>query len=283
MHTIHVTGASGTLASSVLRRIPASQRVTASSRTLGTLPDGSARLHADFDDPASLDGVFRGTDVLFLVSAGQGEDDTVIARHGVAIDAAEAAGVPHIVYTSLPRAADHVSLATAHRWTENRLRAGSADFTILRNGLYAELSEPFVAEAVRTGVLRAPFGTGRWSAVVREDLADVAAKVLIAPGDHIGRVYELVGDEAISGDDVAEEITRAGRPVRYAPVALADLRAGLTQAGTPPWQVPMVVSVFANITGGFLGSTESDLASLLDAPPRRALGIIREVAKAVVV
>ena len=98
-------------------------------------PGGRPRI--EFDDPASLD--FSGVDVLLLISAGYGEDDEVTARHGAAIDAAERAGVGHIVYTSLSGAGDHLTFALAHRWTERRLRRGRARWTILRNGLYAEL------------------------------------------------------------------------------------------------------------------------------------------------
>ncbi|WP_338673800.1 NAD(P)H-binding protein [Streptomyces sp. SCSIO 30461] len=88
----------------------------------------------DFDEPSTLAGGFEGAEVL-LISAGHGEGGTVMARHG----AAEKAGVSHVVCTSLSADGDHLPYALPHRWTERRLQDGTMDWTILRNGLYAEL------------------------------------------------------------------------------------------------------------------------------------------------
>jgi NAD(P)H dehydrogenase (quinone) len=76
---------------------------------------------------------------LLFVSAGAAEDDTVIERHRRVIEAAERDHVQHIIYTSLTSEGDHLTFALGHRWTERRLAAGSTPWTVLRNGLYAEL------------------------------------------------------------------------------------------------------------------------------------------------
>jgi len=110
-------------------------------------------------------------------------------------------------------------------------------------------------------------GAGRWAAVAREDLADVAAKVTADAARHRGKVYELVADRAVSGAEIARTVADSGRAVSYVPTDLAQLRRDLTQAGVPPWQVPTVVSAFANIAAGFLAGTGRDLKALLDEPP----------------
>lgn len=272
---IFVTGASGGLGRLVLDRLADGEPVIAGSRTPDrVLHEGDVR-HLDFDDPTTLVGGFRGTEVLLLISAGQGEDDTVIRRHGAAIDAAEQAGVKHIVYTSLTGAGDCLALALTHRWTERRLMAGRANWTILRNGLYAELGIPAAAQAAATGEFNAPMGDGLWAAVAREDLADVAANVARDAASHHGKVYELVADRAVSGADIADAVAAStGRTVTYNPTNLAQLRQELTNAGVPAWQVPTVVSTHANIAAGFLAGTDGNLKGLLDAPPRSALAVI---------
>lgn len=278
---IIVTGASGGLGRLVLDRLSGlgtaviGGPVVVGSRSSGGLPAELQPRALDFDDPAGLPAAFAGADVALLISAGQAEDDVVIARHGAAIDAAEAAGVGHIVYTSLAAAGDHVALAMSHRWTERRLRAGRAHWTILRNGLYAELAIPGATEAAVTGQYTAPMGEGRWAAVAREDLADVAASVLADAARHREKIYELVGDRALSGDDIAGAVAGAtGRPVDYRPGTLAQLRTGLTAAGLPAWQVPSVVSSYSAIGAGFLDGTGGDLAAMLGVTPRSALNVI---------
>ncbi len=272
---ILVTGASGGLGALVLERLAGTTDVLAGSRTPHQVATGGEVRRLDFDDPTSLVAGFEGAEVVLLISAGQGEDDTVIARHGAAIDAAERVGVRHIVYTSLTGAGDCLALALTHRWTERRLMAGRADWTILRNGLYAELAIPGAAQAATTGRYDGPMGAGRWAAVARQDLATVAAKVTADAASHGGKVYELVGEETVSGADIARTVADAtGQHVSYEPTDLTQLRAGLTHAGLPAWQVPTVVSTFANIAAGFLAGTGGDLRVLLDAPPRCALSVI---------
>lgn len=262
---ILVTGASGGLGRLILDRLTAlGADVVGGTREPAAL-GGSAR-RIDFDDPASLD--FSGVDVLLLISAGYGEDDDVTARHGAAIDAAERAGVGHIVYTSLSGAGDHLTFAMAHRWTERRLRRGRASWTILRNGLYAELLGQITNP--HDGVITAPLGEGRLAAVAREDLADVAAHVAAAPAAHASKIYELVGDRALGAAEIAETLS-----VQYRPATLADSRAMLSALGLAPFQVPMMMSIFSAIAGGFLDGTNSDLAELLGTRPRSALDVIR--------
>jgi len=277
---IVVTGASGGLGRLVLDRLTGEGpvvggAVVAGGRSPDRLPGGLHPRPLDFDDPAGLPAAFSDADVVLLISAGQGEDDAVIARHAAAIDAAEAAGVRHIVYTSLTGAGDHLALAISHRWTERRLMTGRADWTILRNGLYAELAIPGTAEAAVTGEYTAPMGEGRWAAVAREDLAAVAANVVSDAACHRGKVYELVGDRAVSGRDIADTVAEAtGGSVSYLPDTLGQLRFALTTAGMPEWQVPTVISSYSAIGAGFLDGTGGDLTALLGGPPRSALDVI---------
>lgn len=66
------------------------------------------------------------------------------------------------------------------------------------------------ARSIRdTGQLALPFGTGRTSPVAATDVADVVTTVLLAPQDHLGRVYELTGPAALDIDGLAEQYAKA--------------------------------------------------------------------------
>lgn len=261
---ILITGASGQLASQIVAgaRQAGLAMLTASRST-------DADRQMDFDRPETLD--FTGIETLFLTSAGYAEDDVVVRRHGAVLTAARAQGVGHIVYTSLSRASDHLGFALAHRWTEREIRVSGTDWTILRNGLYAELIGALAAP--RDGRISTPFGQGRISAVARADLAEAALAVLTAPAAHAGRCYELAGPAAFSVPDLAQ---RLGVP--YEPVPFEVERARLSSLPLFPFQPPMLMSIFSSAAGGFLEADSTNLQELV-REPRDALAIACAIAQ----
>ncbi|ARF71074.1 NAD(P)H-binding protein [Streptomyces sp. NPDC012600] len=264
---IMVTGASGQLASLTLQEL-ADRKVPAlgGSRTPA---DGQRRL--DFDDPAGLD--LTGVSTLVLISAGYAEDDQVIARHRALLDAAVRDGVEHVVYTSLTATGDHLGFALAHRVTESLVRASGLAWTILRNGLYAELFGALLAWTP-DGVESA-FGDGALAAVARADLAAAAAVVAGDRTAHVGRVYELVGTP-ITADGVAERLRVAHRTI-----GLGEYRARLLADDTLlPFQPPMLASIATSVRHGLLGGSGPDLAGLLDRPLTDALTVASATAAA---
>lgn len=289
---ILVTGVSGSLGGLIRDGLSAAGGLEVVGGTRSG--DGRTARRIDFDDPASLAEGLRGVDVLVLVSAGYAEDDVVLARHGAVADAAAAAGVRHVVYTSLAGSGDRTTLALPHRWTESRLAAGPFDVTVLRNGLYAEvpvgLAAAGAASAAQTGVFAAAFGDGRVSVVAREDLADVAVRVAAETerdlaaggrGRHAGKTYELEGVTAIGGADIADVLTEAlGRQVRYQPISIADARGALAGSGLEPYQVTHTLSVFSNIGAGLMHAGRTDLTALLPAAPRSVRDLIVDAVKA---
>ncbi|MET9318284.1 NmrA family NAD(P)-binding protein [Kribbella sp. NPDC003505] len=289
---ILVTGISGALGSLIFDGLSARGDLEVVGGT--RRGDGTGRRRIDFDDPATLVDGFAGADVLVFVSAGYAEDDVVLARHGAAADAAAAAGVRHVVYTSLASSGDLMSIALAHRWTEARLAAAPFDVTVLRNGLYAEVPAGLAAagavSAASTGVFAAALGTGKVSVVAREDLADVATRVAadidndLAAGRrsrHAGQAYELEGITAIGGDDIADMISSAlDRPIEYRAVSLAQARQDLAGSGLEPYQLAHTISLFSNVGAGLLEATSTDLTTLLTSEPRPVREAVVEVVKA---
>ncbi|GHC76499.1 NAD(P)H-binding protein [Streptomyces flavofungini] len=259
-----ITGATGALGKLVTARLADRDDVL-----VGTRAPAPGQRRVDFDDPSSLD--FTGVTTLLVISAGAAEDDVVAARHEAVITAAEKAGVGHLVYTSLSGDGDHLTYALAHRWTERRLLRSTLRWTVLRNGLYAEFLAAIAAPGP-DGTIAAPLGDGRLAAVARADLADVAVRVATDPAPHAGRTYELVGEQPLSGTDLAEALGG-----RYQPGTLTATREAITTAAEAlPFQVPMLLSTYSAIAGGFLDGTsiaDNQLRALLGRAPRSALEV----------
>jgi NAD(P)H dehydrogenase (quinone) len=146
-------------------------------------------------------------------------------QHEAAIDAAKAAGVRHVVYTSglKPAPPNPAVVAPSHHATEQALARSGLAWTVLRNSLYADYQLPEAQRALDTGVLVHNRGRGTVAYVAREDCAAAAAAVLLQPG-HERAVYEITGGESFSADDLAKLYAElGGKSVRVRAVDDAEL------------------------------------------------------------
>lgn len=255
---ILVTGAGGQLAAAILTHLAD----LGADAIGGSRAPGPGDRPMDFDVPQGLD--LREVRTLVLVSAGYAEDDVVVARHRAVLEAARRDGVEHVIYTSLVGQGDHLGFALAHRATERMLRDSGMEWTILRNGLYAELIGDLLTW--HDDVLDSPFGSGAVAAPARDDLARAAAVVAAGPEQHRERIYELTGPP-FTAADIGQALA----------VPVSELTVGeyrkrvLGAAGLLPFQPPMLVSIATSIRHGFLSRHHPDLGELLGHPPTAGL------------
>ena len=148
-----ITGASGKLgrraAELTLEKCPPERLilVTRNPEGLTDLGERGADVRfGDFSDPPSLRKAFAGGERMLLVSTTN--LGLRINQHRAAIDAAVAAGVGHVIYTSvlLPAPPNPSVIAPSHHFTERALAESGMSWTVLRNSLYADYQVP---EAVR--------------------------------------------------------------------------------------------------------------------------------------
>jgi len=220
---------------------------------------------AGYDDSEAMRRAFDGVDVLFLPSAGE-HPDRVGSLHRPAIEAAVAAGVGRVVYTSfLGAAPDCVfTFGRDHFFTEGILRESGMGWTFLRDSIYLDFV-PFFAGA--DGVIRGPAGDGRVAAVARDDIADVALAVLLSD-EHAGAAYELSGGEAFTMAEAAEVITReTGREVTFVNETLEEARESRRPSGAPDWEIEGWVTTYAAIAAGELDVVTDHVERIAGHPP----------------
>ena len=258
---IGLTGVTGHLGRKVLDRLVAAGTpavLLARRPERVDAPSDWERRRCDYADPTGAQAALRGVDVLFMVSGAETPDR--VDQHVALVDAAVAAGVRHVAYTSFLGAAPDATftLARDHWATEEHLRASGLSWTFLRDGLYAD----FLSMMTVDGAIRGPAGDGRVAAVAQDDIADVAAVVLRDPGPHAGATYDLTGPEALTLDEVAQVVSEVtGTPTRYEPETLEQAYASRASYGAPDWQVDAWVSTYTAIAAG-------ELATVSDAVPR---------------
>ena len=232
-------------------------------RELGGLGVRTATI--DYTDPASLAAAFVGADKVLLISGtAQGQR---VAQHAAVIEAAKAAGVGQLVYTSAPKADDTpLVLAPEHAATEVLIRESTVPFTILRNNWYTENYLDTAKQAIATGEIVGSAGDGRVASASRADFAAAAAVVLTTDG-HQGHTYELAGDVAWTFDEFAGVLgDLAGRPISYRSVTTEQHVEILKGFGLDDGTAGFVAALDGNIRDGALDSSSTDLRDLIGRP-----------------
>ncbi|MFZ2268066.1 MAG: SDR family oxidoreductase [Azonexus sp.] len=269
---IVITGASGQLGrlviEALLEKLPAGE-IVAAVRNPAKVADLAARgvqvRQADYDQPASLAAAFSGADKLLLISAS--EVGRRVPQHRAVIEAAKAAGVGLLAYTSILHAdVSPLPLAVEHRETEALIRAAGLPAVILRNGWYTENYLAGIPAALQYGVLLGSAGAGRIASAARADYAAAAAAVLLLD-NQAGRIYELAGDEAYTLGELAGEIARqSGQAVAYQDLPQSEFTAALLAAGLPEGLATLLAESDVGASKGGLFDGERQLSRLIARP-----------------
>ncbi len=203
-----VTAVSGQLGREIatkLARLPGGEPVIGLART----PERAAGLGievrpGDYNQPDQLRTSLAGVDRLVLVS-GMDAPDARIPQHRNVIDAARAAGVRKIVYTSIqgPEEGTPFSpVVQSNRQTEADIRASGLEWAIGRNGIYIEPDVEYIDSYRARGEIANSAGEGRCGYTTRAELAHAYAALLTDPG-HDGRIANLNGTPITQAELVA--------------------------------------------------------------------------------
>jgi len=275
--TIIVSGASGnlgglTVEALLARGVPASRLILV-SRTPDELEQygdrGASVRFGDFTKPESLPAAYAGGTRMLLISVGGSGEVTATALLTRAIDAAKAAGVKHIAYTSYVgiTRGDTAGRAADHQATEEALKASGVAWTMLRNSIYMHGLIAQAARMVADGRAVIPPNESPIGYVSREDCAAAAAAVLSTPG-HEGKAYDITGPALLGVREtaaVASAVT--GKPIEVVQGG-ADVRPGF---GRPA--MAFTTSHFQDLTGRAPTSLrtlfEANKAALLTPPAPR--------------
>lgn len=278
-----VTGATGHLGrlavTSLLAHGVAADEIVAIGRNTERLAElaelGVTTRVADYSDRASLDAALAGVDRLLLVSGS--EVGQRVPQHLNVIDAAKAAGVDLVAYTSIPNAdTSGMALAQEHLATEQALAASGIRHTFLRNGWYLENYTEQLPTHLEHGAILGSAGDGRVSAATRADLAEAAALALLAEDPK--RVLEL-GGAAFSLTELAATVSaETGREVAYVDLPAEEFARTLAGAGVPEAFAQVLADSDLGLARGELLVEGDDLAELLGRPATTLVEAVRGAA-----
>jgi uncharacterized protein YbjT (DUF2867 family) len=304
---ILVTGAGGSAGGAVVRELAAQgiRRVRAmirSEKDRGAIPAGIETVQGDFAERASLDRALAGMHAAYLVCS---PVQQLVELETNFIAAAESAKLKHLVLNSALGAGDFPkSFPSWHRKVEDRVRAGSVPWTILRPNGFMQNIATYMAPSIRTqDAFYSTIGEARVSLIDVRDVAAVAATALKStvvienlffqdPRDAaahvarariplVGEVFELSGPEAISYDELAERISKvAGRTIRHISLTPEQMRHGMNSAGMPDWQITSLLELDEYYASGKGAASDAALRGLLPSSPRTIDQYLAELGQA---
>ncbi|BAU95726.1 nucleoside-diphosphate-sugar epimerase [Corynebacterium suranareeae] len=270
---IAVTGATGVLGGlvidSLVEKGVAASDIVAVVRNEEKAADLKARGInlgvATFEDEAALTSALDGVERLVFISGS--EVGQRVAQHTNVINAAKAAGVKLIAYTSLLNLeTSELALAPEHAATEKLLAESGIDHALLRNGWYWENYATSIDAAKATGKFFGAAAGAKVSGAARKDFAEAAA-VVITSENQAGKVYELAGRPALTypeiGDGIGEVI---GKPVEYVNLSVEEYQQALEQGGVPAEFAAILAGMDPIIAQGALYSESTDLQDLIGRP-----------------
>ncbi len=302
---IVITGASGPFGSGVVRGLLAKGVSPSALILVSRRPEklrefaefGTEARCGDFDDYDRLVEALAGGERMLMISTnrvGQREPP-----HTNAVNAAKAAGVKHVVYTSFVGDDQNVSIAVSdHRLTERLLAESGMAWTILRNAQYSEaMRDAGAPSAILRGEWVSSTGAGRMAFVTRDDCVASAAAVMAGEG-HAGKTYNITGPELLTYGEVARLSAEiSGHPISYREVDEAGMYAFFDSLGVPRaakddhvvdgfgWCSDDMVSFEASVRNGSFAIISNDVVTLAGRRPksmREVLSERREALRAIV-
>ncbi|MFK4728874.1 SDR family oxidoreductase [Agromyces mediolanus] len=285
--TILVTAASGQLGrlvvDALLERGVAPAELVATARDTAKLQSAAERgvrtAVLDYDRPETIAAALEGVDTVLLISGSA--PGARAAGHRNVIDAAKAAGVAKLVYTSVPNAttAEFV-LAPDHKATEEAIAASGVPAVIARHNWYTENYVGDVQQAAESGTILASVGDGKVASATRADLAAGLAALLTEDG-HLGAVYDFSGEHAWGYEELAAAASElTGRQVAYTPVSSEEHVAALEAAGLDAGTAGFVAGIDDGIRRGVLANADGTLARLIGRPTTSLVDGLRQAISA---
>lgn len=274
---ILVTGASGHLGKAIIRNLtnlyPASMICALArheSKMAELIPLGIQVRVGDYDNIESLNLAMDGIEKVLLIS-GTDEDNRVI-QHLNVINAAKNAGVSFIAYTSRLVKDNNTSqnhLMDGHFKTEALIIDSGLDYLIFRNGLYFDTIPTFVGgdQVFKVGNISVPAGNGKVSFVLRAELGEAIAKVLVSR-EFNREIISLTANVSWSLYDVAKALTEiSGKFVTYTPIERSEFLSRMLNLGLPELLANRYADFQGEIKQGMLEGTSTSLERILERKP----------------
>jgi (4-alkanoyl-5-oxo-2,5-dihydrofuran-3-yl)methyl phosphate reductase len=217
----------------------------------------------DLADAAVLRKAMDGVGSFFLVNSGP----EIPVRDEIAVFAAKAAGVKHLVKLSSLDVQQGLAIGAWHERGEAAIRAAGVPFTFLQPTGFMSNLLAWAGSIKREGIVRSSTGDGRRAFIHSGDIAAVAVEVLLS-GGYIGESLPLTGPEAVTFAEVTARIGAAiGKPLTFQTISDDEARRRYSATGAPSEETEAHVALWQAIREGRLGTVTNTVEQILGRKP----------------
>jgi uncharacterized protein YbjT (DUF2867 family) len=157
-----------------------------------------------------------------------------------------------------------------HREVEKIIEESGIPFAFLRPNSFMQSFITRSSQTVKNqNAIYLPAGDERISLVDARDVADVAAEVLTNNGSqHINKVYDITGPEALSHSQVAEILSKeTGRRISYVDISEEDARNRMKEMGVEDWSIDNALELFRMYRSGYRSQVTTVVEQLTEQKP----------------
>ena len=302
-----ILGASGGLGTGVLSHLlsncPPGTTVTVASTREAAGNDYTARgipfIHTDYNDATQLASAFKGVHKLLFISANTWDNDERVRWHGNIINAAKAARVGHVYYTSLAwgghSSESQMDIQIAHYSTEEMLAESGISYTAIREGIYADSFPLFMNWYPGDTRIYLP-NDGPIAFAARAELAEATAKLMMMEPGEISKLLEpdvsyppnivlLTGPRTYTLSELAEAVSQAtGTSLAVEKIPIEDyvkvsveLDKGESRGSKPDWFFRKRVSWYEGLAKGDGKTVDPLMEKLLGRTPLDGKEAVKEI------
>ena len=279
---ICITGAGGTVGSEVVKqlelaKVPFRVAYFSKEKMEAALAREIEAVIIDYNRPDTLRAAFQGCDKLFLLGS-NALNQTQLELN--AVEAAKAVGVQYIVKQSVMGAEEEAfSLALVHRPVEKAIESSGMAWTFLRPNSFMQNVVTFMAETIKAEAsFYSASGEAKIAHVDVRDIAEVAVKALTEP-THAGQAYTLTGPEAMTYDELANEISKVlGRSISHVSLSPSDLKHGMLAEGMPEAIADRMLDLERYYREDQASRITNDIKQVTGHDPRRFAQYMRDCA-----
>jgi uncharacterized protein YbjT (DUF2867 family) len=197
---------------------------------------GAELAEGDFEEPSTMEGAARGMDAVFVVATPFEAGMEAETRHGIAAaDAAKAAGVGHLVYSSVANADKDTGIPhfDSKRRVEEHIEGLGVPYTIVAPVYFMDnLLAPWTRPQLKEGRFSMALPSSRpLQQIALSDIATFTGVVLENREEFEGRRVDIASDE-LAGEEVAQVLTRVtGHEIHYVELPLEQVRQAMGEDG----------------------------------------------------
>lgn len=269
--TILVTGSTGNVGSQVVKQLSSFKgkvraAVQSKNRAQEIKNTGAELVEMNFNNTETVNAAFKGVQKLFLLTPFA---PNMVEISENLVEQARKANVDHIVKQSA--FGSNMNQVTTrnrlHQEVEEIIELSGINYTFLRPMPFMQNYLGF--DSIRTqGMFSIPVGDSKTSFVDTRDIAAVAVQALTKSNEHMNKVYNITGPEAISNYEIAEILSNiAKKKITYVDVSDNDARRRMKNSGMQEWAVESLMELFGFQKDGNASIVSLDVERITDRKP----------------